>query len=96
MYFGHVSSKLNNIHIGCLLGSKILSHRLCADDLSLVSPSATGLQKKINCCVHYGHLLYILFNEAQTKTMHVYSSSAKKCIVPDMFMNASCIELVSC
>ena len=98
VYFDHVSSKLNDIHVGCLLGSRILNHLLYADDLVLVSPSATGLQKLINCCVHYGHLLDIRFNEAKTKTMHVYSSSDKKCKVPfpDMLMNASYIEQVSC
>ena len=98
VYFDHVSSKQNDIHVGCLLGSRILNHLLYADDLVLVSPSATNLQKLINCCVHYGHLLDIQFNEAKTKTMHVYSSSDKKCKVPfpDMLMNASYIEQVSC
>ena len=74
VYFDHVSSKLNDIHVGCLLGSSILNHLLYAYDLVLVYPSATGLQKLINCCVHNGHLLDIRFNEAKTKTMYVYSS----------------------
>ena len=97
MYFDRVSSKLNYIHVCCLLGSRILNHLVYADDLVLVSPSATGLQKLINCCVHYGHLLDIHFNEAKSKTMHVCSSSDKKCAVPfpDIFMNASSIEQVS-
>ena len=43
-------------------------------------------------------LLDIRFNEDKTKTMHVHSSSDKKCKVPfpDMLINASYIEQVSC
>ena len=33
VYFDHVTSKLNDIHVGCLLGSRILNHLLYADDL---------------------------------------------------------------
>ena len=80
VYFDHVSSKLNDIHVGCLLGSRILNHLLYADDLVLISPSCTGLQKLINCCVRYGHLLDIRFNEAKAKTMHVLLCITNVCI----------------
>ena len=65
MYFDHVTSKLNDLHVGCLFFSRILNNHLYKDDLLLVSTSATALRKLINCCACYGHLLDIHFNEAQ-------------------------------
>ena len=56
----------------CLLGSRILNYLLYANDLVLVSPSATGLQKLINCCMHYAQLLHIgLMKLKQKQCMYI-------------------------
>ena len=57
VYFDHVSSKLNDIHVCCLIGSRIFNHLLYADDLVIVSLNATALQKLIFHCVNISYLV---------------------------------------
>ena len=47
VYIDDLSTKLNKMNIGCVVGDFILNHLLYADDLVFVSPSSAGLKKLI-------------------------------------------------
>ena len=53
-YVDDLSIKLNNLDIGCVIGSLIVNHLLYADDLVLISPSSRGLYRLLRECEQYG------------------------------------------
>ena len=42
-YVDELSNMLNNVHVGCFVGTMLVNHLMHADDLVLLSPSAAGL-----------------------------------------------------
>ena len=49
-----LSVNLNECPTGCIAGGTIVNHLLYADDIVLLSPSATGLSLLLNICGKYG------------------------------------------
>ena len=43
IYVDELSKMLNNVHVGCFVGTMLVNHLMYADDLVLLSPSAAGL-----------------------------------------------------
>ena len=43
IYVDELSKMLNNVHVGCFVGTILVNHLMYADDLVLLSPSAAGL-----------------------------------------------------
>ena len=82
LYINKISIELNNLKIGCKLGSVLINHLFYADDICLFSPSRKGLQLMLNVCYNYGLELDITFNKTKCKIMIFKSKSYKKCISP--------------
>ena len=61
-YVDDLSIKLNNLDIGCVIGSLIVNHLLYADDLVLISPSSRGLYRLLRECEKCGLDNDIVFN----------------------------------
>ena len=41
---------LNNVRVGCFVGTMLVNHLIYADDLVLLSPSAAGLSILLSIC----------------------------------------------
>ena len=48
-----LSSLLNCCNTGCVSGDTIINHLMYADDLVLISPSATGMKELLCACEVY-------------------------------------------
>ena len=43
IYVDELSKMLNNVHVGCFVGTMLVNHLMYADDLVLLSPSAAEI-----------------------------------------------------
>ena len=43
IYVDEICKMLNNVHVGCFVGTMLVNQCMYADDLVLLSPSAAGL-----------------------------------------------------
>ena len=77
VYMDDLTLKLNSLPVGCAIKGKIINNLMYADDVVLMSPSTTGLQKLVDICFNYGTAHNIVFNQTKTVFMHVKSKSYK-------------------
>ena len=83
IFMDDLSQSLNCCKTGCLSGEIIINHLMYADDLVLLSPSATGLRELLRTCVKYSKEHAIIYNSKKSSvlicknrvTMHVPSPS---------------------
>ena len=76
-----LSQSLNCCKTGCLSGEIMINH---ADDLVLLSPSATGLRELLLACEKYSKEHAIIYNSNKSSvlicknraTLHVHSPSS--------------------
>ena len=61
------------------------------DDLSLLSPSFTGINEMLRTCEIYAEKNIILFNAKKSKLLHFTKSSTSK--DPHLFMNDGSINV---
>ena len=69
VYDVDLSTKLNKLKVGCVMGEFIINHLLYADDIVLVSPSSAGLKKLLAVCEKFGDDNDILFNANKSAIM---------------------------
>ena len=61
--------KLQESRIGCHMGGHYAGALAYADDITLISPSMTGLRKMSGICEQYASEYDILFNESKSKLL---------------------------
>ena len=69
VYMDDLSVSLNNTLVGCITGEIIVNHLMYADDLILISPSATGLRSLLRLCSKYGRDHDIKYNSKKSAVM---------------------------
>ena len=65
VYVDDLSSQLNKLKVGCVLGDSIINHLLYADDIALISPSSAGLKKLLTVCEKFGKENNMLFSASK-------------------------------
>ena len=90
-----LSAKLNELNIGCVVGSLLINHLLYADDLVLISPSSRGLYKLLRECENYGLENDIVFNANKSAVMCFKSKFTPKFRIPAFVLNNDVIPLVN-
>ena len=83
MYMDDLSQSLNCCKTGCLSGEIMINHLMYADDMVLLSPSATGLPELLLACEKYSKEHAIIYNSKKSSvlicknraTLHVPSPS---------------------
>ena len=60
---------LNNVHIGCFVGTMLVNHIMYADDLVLLSPSAAGLSMLPSICSTYGIEYDVMYNSSKSNVL---------------------------
>ena len=95
VYLDDLSVKLNELNIGCVVGSLLINHLLYADDLVLISPSSRGLYKLLRECENYGLENDIVFNANKSAVMCFKSKFTPKFRIPAFVLNNDVIPLVN-
>ena len=83
VYMDDLSQSLNCCKTGCLSGDIMINHLMHADDLVLLSPSATGLWELLLACEKYSKEHAIIYNSKKSSvlrcknlaTLHIPSPS---------------------
>lgn len=74
LYIDELLCKLEKLPYGCRIGTKYFGSFCYADDLTLVSPSVSGLQHMVHECEKFGKEYDILFNSSKSKAICFGSS----------------------
>ena len=67
----------NCCNTGCMSGDTIINHLMYADDLVLISPSATGMKELLCACEVYSLEHAIIYNPKKS-TVLVYGQGSQK------------------
>ena len=68
---------LSNANAGCTFGGMSVNNFSYADDMAILSPSESGLQKLLNICASYAIKHDIMYNVKKTQWMVVPSKTFK-------------------
>ena len=68
---------LNNVHVGCLVGTMLVNHLLYADDLVLLSPSTAGLSILLSICSTYGIEYDVMYNSTKSNVLVFRTENVK-------------------
>ena len=94
LYINELSVKLLDCNHGCFVNNACINHVFYADDLCLIAPSATGLQKLLDVCTAYGTQCNILFNPVKTLCM-VFKPKRCKLTCPSVKLDDTPLSYVS-
>ena len=87
VYMDDLSIKLNDIKVGCRIGTPLINHLMYADDLVLLSPSAMGLSLLLSVCSAYGIEHDIKYNSAKSNVMIFRCNKMKDIRIPNFELN---------
>ena len=79
MYINDLSVELSKLNVGCITGDVTINHFIYADDIALISPSASGLNRLIKVCSDFGIKHDIKFNSTKSAILVFKSSLLKFC-----------------
>lgn len=94
VYVDDLSNMLLNCSSGCFIGNKCINHVFYADDLCLMAPSPSGLQKLIDVCYNNSVEIDVLFNPKKSVCM-VFKPKNYKLSCPRMKLNDNFLQYVS-
>lgn len=87
LYIDKLIEELNQAKLGCHIGNKYTGCVAYADDITLISPSATGLQAMVHICERFGINWSVKFNEK--KSICIYFKNHKLDEMPPVIMMAN-------
>ena len=95
IYVDELSKMLNNVHVGCFVGTMLVNHLMYADDLVLLSPSAAGLSILLSICSTYGIEYDVMYNSTKSNVLIFRSKLLKNVHLPEFEINNTAIDRVS-
>ena len=90
-----LSVSLNEKYIGCCLNGKVVNHLYYADDLVLVSPTASGMNELLQVCEHFSEKFGLKFNEQKTVLLYLMPQKLKIKPGTSVMMNDTVIKMES-
>ena len=86
LYLNDLSNSLNKEHIGCMIGGMRVNHVMYADDVALVSPSFSGMQRLVEVCADAAQKDDLVFNPAKSNLL-ILGNKAKSGISHTLRLN---------
>ncbi len=86
IYIDDLSISLSNANAGCKFGGMSVNNFSYADDMAILSPSASGLQKLLNICASYAIKHDIIYTVKKTQCIVVSSTKFKLENTPSVFV----------
>ena len=77
IYVNTLSVSLNEKYIGCCLNGKVVNHLYYADDLVLVSPTASAMNELLRVCEQFSEKFGLKFNEQKTVLLYLMPEKLK-------------------
>ena len=94
IYMDGLSSRLIYSEVGCNINGKCVNHLMYADDLTLLSPSAKGMQKLLDICQSFAIEFDILYNTTKSVCLYFESKKFKLLTIPYVMLDGKRIEYV--
>ena len=88
VYIDSLISDLKSSKAGCWIGHHYYGCLVFADDIKLLSPSATGLQRMVDVCANFGDENSITFNEKKSVCMRFGVNNHN----PDILLNGKVLK----
>ena len=86
-----LSSLLNCCNTGCVSGDTIINHMMYADDLVLISPSATGMKELLCACEVYSLEHAIVYNSKKSTVLVCRNKAMRHAVRPSFIVNGDVI-----
>ena len=93
IYVDDLSALLNSSGVGCHINNSPINHIFYADDLCLMAPSPSGLQKLLDICVRFGLDNDIIYNTNKSMCM-VFKPPSYSCKCPPMYLGNDTLDYV--
>ena len=94
IYVDELCKMLNNVHVGCFVGTMLVNHLMYADDLVLLSPSAAGLSILLSIYSTYVIEYNVMYNSTKSNVLVFRSKLLKNVHVPEFEINNTAIDRV--
>ena len=91
MYMDDLSCLLNCCNTGCVSGDTIINHLMYADDLVLISPSATGMKELLCACEVYSLEHAIIYNSKKSTVVVCRNKAMMNAVCPSFIVNGDVI-----
>ena len=95
MYMDVLLERLKNEGHGCWIGEHFTGSICYADDLMLLSPSFSGLQKMIRICQEYAAEFGMVYNPKKSVCI-LFSKARRKTDLPDINLYGTPLEWMTC
>ena len=86
-----LSCLLNCCNTGCVSGDTIINHLMYADDLVLISPSATGMKELLCACEVYSLEHAIIYNSKKSTVVVCRNKAMMNVVCPSFIVNGDVI-----
>ena len=93
-YMNDLSCQLTDSLCGCHIEGVAFNHIVYADDMCLIAPSPSGLQRLLNICSQYASSHDILYNAKKSVSMLIQSKKVKFSRLPPLYLNGNCMNYV--
>ena len=90
-----LSERLDASRVGCVVGDVLLNHLAYADDMVLLAPSATALQRLLSICGEYGLQHDIVYNTQKTVCMICWPQKILMKFFPRFSLQGDVLEYVT-
>ena len=91
MYVNDLSQTLNRCRTGCLSGNMTINHLMYADDLVLLSPSATGLRELLCACQEFSISHDVVYNSKKSSVLICRNKAMAHAVPPVFTVNGNII-----
>ena len=91
VYVDDLSQILNRCRTGCLSGNITINHLMYADDLVLLSPSATGLRELLCTCEEFSISHDVVYNSRKSSVLICRNKAMDHAAPPVFTVNGSII-----
>ena len=87
-----LSSLLNCCNTACMSGDTIINHLMYADDLVLISPSATGMKELLCACEEYSLEHAIVYNSKKSTVLVCRNKATRLAVCHSFIVNGDVIQ----
>ena len=91
VYMDDLRSLLNCCNTGCVSGDTIINHLMYADDLVLISPSATGMKELLCACEVYSLEHAVVYNSNKSTVLVCRNKAMGHAVRPSFIVNGDVI-----
>ena len=94
-YTDDLNHHLNTLPVGCTVNGITINNLCYADDMVLLSPSVSGLQRLIDNCCDFAAANDIIYNETKTQCMRILPKALRHLQEPEIKLGDHRLQFVN-